>query len=104
MAILGRAKPISETTVPFFWSTMFGKSIRYCGYAPKFDDVIIHGDLDNLKFAAFLCQGDTVRAIVTLNFDPLAIQFSALLRERKKLSKIDVVNDPKSWTTMLNAV
>ena len=50
LTILGRSKPIYETAVPFFWSSMFGKSVRYCGYASDFDDVVIHGDLAELKF------------------------------------------------------
>lgn len=83
---------------------MFGKSVRYCGYAPQFDDVIIHGDLDNLKFAAFICEQDVVQAVITLNFDPVAIQFAALLREGKKLAKLDVTNDLTSWTTKLQTI
>lgn len=101
LTILGLSQPINETTVPFFWSSMFGKSVRYCGYAPDFDDVIVHGDIDNLKFAAFLCEKETVLAVVTMNYDPLAIQFAALLRQQKILLKSDVINDPQSWTTIL---
>ncbi len=98
---MGRSQPIYQTAVPFFWSSMFGKSIRCSGYAPQFDDVIIHGDLENLKFAAFLCYLDTVQAVVTMNFDPLAIQFSALIRQGKQLPKMEVASDPKAWTNML---
>ncbi len=104
LTILGHSKPIYETAVPFFWSSMFGKSVRYCGYAPQFDDVVIHGDLDNLKFVAFICEQEIVQAVITLNFDPVAIQFAALLREGRKLSKCDVSNDPKSWTAKLQTV
>ncbi|KAI9561897.1 hypothetical protein GHT06_012859 [Daphnia sinensis] len=85
LTILGLSQPINETTVPFFWSSMFGKSVRYY----------------NLKFAAFLCDKETVLAIVTMNYDPLAIQFAALLRQKKSLQKSDVINDPQSWTTIL---
>nr|CAH0112337.1 unnamed protein product [Daphnia galeata] len=101
LTILGRLEPIYKTTVPFFWSSMFGKSVRYCGYAPQFDDVVIHGDVDDLKFVAFLCEQEVVLAIITLNYDPLAIQFAAFLREGKKLLKQDISKDPKGWTTKL---
>lgn len=44
-------------TVPYFWTQVFGKSIRYTGYGGGFDDVVIHGDLeaaiDNLQFVAY---------------------------------------------------
>lgn len=80
---------------------MFGKSVRYCGYASHFDDVVIHGDLEELKFAAFLCEQDAVKAVITLNFDPLTIQYAALLGQGKRLSKQEVTSDPKSWTIQL---
>lgn len=83
---------------------MFGKSVRYCGFAPQFDDVVIQGDLENLKFAGFLCKDGIVLAVVTLNYDPLAIQFAALLRQGKKLSKVEAENDPKTWTTKLLSI
>lgn len=83
---------------------MFGKSVRYCGYAPQFDDVVIHGDLDNLKFVAFICEQEKVQAVITLNFDPVAIQFAALLREGRKLSKFDVSDNPTSWTAKLQTI
>lgn len=101
LRIMGKARPIHDTTVPFFWSSMFGKSIRYCGHANSFDDIIIHGDLDKLQFAAFYCKQHLVKAVATLNFDPLAIQFSALLGKGKKLFKLDVVDDPRSWVGKL---
>lgn len=99
--ILRRARPIYETAVPFFWSSIFGKSIRYCGYCNNFDDIIIHGDLDNLKFAAFICKGEWVKAIATLNFDPLAVQFAALLSQGKQLLKKDVLDNHQGWTRKL---
>jgi len=99
--ILGRSRPIYETAVPFFWSSMFGKSIRYCGHCSNFDDIIIHGNLDDLKFAAFICKGEQVKAVATLNFDPLAIQFAALLGQGKQLLKQDVLDDPKNWIKQL---
>lgn len=80
---------------------MFGKSVRYCGYAPNFDDVVIHGDLENLKFAGFLCESDTVRAIVTMNYDPLTVQFSALTNQGKILLKNDIIDNPNGWTHLL---
>ena len=39
-------------TVPYFWTNMFGKGIRYCGHALSFDDVIIQGDV-NSSFIAY---------------------------------------------------
>lgn len=88
LSMIGQATEMK--TVPYFWSAMFGKTIRYAGnvkmlvlserllveldqlhhepliklkydrlsligtgYGDGFDDVIIQGDLDELRFVAF---------------------------------------------------
>ncbi|XP_061762441.1 apoptosis-inducing factor 3 isoform X2 [Nerophis ophidion] len=51
LSMMGRVTEMK--TVPYFWSAMFGKTIRYAGYGDGFDDVIIQGDLDELRFVAF---------------------------------------------------
>ncbi|XP_049721621.1 apoptosis-inducing factor 3 isoform X3 [Elephas maximus indicus] len=47
------AQEAEISTVPYLWTAMFGKSLRYAGYGEGFDDVIIQGDLEELKFVAF---------------------------------------------------
>ena len=39
-------------TVPFFWTVQFGKSLRYAGFAPKYDDIIyeVHYFCFNMDF------------------------------------------------------
>ena len=39
-------------TVPFFWTVQFGKSLRYAGFAPKYDDIIyeVHYFYFNMDF------------------------------------------------------
>jgi hypothetical protein len=82
----GKAK--EATAVPFFWTTVFGKSVRYAGHALRFDDVIIDKEADGfepakLKFAAFYAHKDTVLAAVTLARDPLAAQVAELMNAGK---------------------
>ncbi|RKP06489.1 hypothetical protein THASP1DRAFT_31694 [Thamnocephalis sphaerospora] len=67
-------------TVPYFWTAMFGKSLRYCGHSVDYDDVIIQGDLDALAFAAFYVHGNQVQAVASLNKDPTVSQASELFR------------------------
>ncbi len=40
----------------------YGKSLRYCGYAHKYDQVIVDGDLFKLEFVAFYCLEGKVLA------------------------------------------
>ena len=37
-------------SAPFFWSEQFGTSIRYVGHAPRWDQVIVDGDIESESF------------------------------------------------------
>lgn len=62
--MLGQKEEIN--TIPFFWTSQYGKSIRYCGHAHSFDDVIIDGDVDEQKFTAYYVKGDRILAVATM--------------------------------------
>uniref|UniRef100_A0A663MLL5 Rieske domain-containing protein n=1 Tax=Athene cunicularia TaxID=194338 RepID=A0A663MLL5_ATHCN len=40
-------------TVPFFWTMMFGKSIRYTGCGKGYTDTVVKGSLEEQKFLVF---------------------------------------------------
>lgn len=40
-----------------------GQQLRYCGVGAGFDDVIIDGNLDELKFVAYYVKQDKVIAV-----------------------------------------
>jgi hypothetical protein len=56
--------------VPFFWTVQFGKSVRYAGHATSFDEVIIQGNPDELKFAAYYVRQGKVLAVAALGTWP----------------------------------
>lgn len=74
--------------IPVFWSAL-GAQMRYCGntQASGWDDVVIQGNLDEGKFAAFYCKGDVVAAVATMGMDPVMSQSAELLRLGKMPSK-----------------
>ncbi|CAG08543.1 unnamed protein product, partial [Tetraodon nigroviridis] len=88
LGMLGRAADIK--TVPFFWSAMFGKTLRYAGYGDGFDDVIIQGDLDELKFVAFYTRSEEVVAVASMNYDPIVSRVAEVLGSGKTIKKRDV--------------
>ncbi|XP_070402202.1 apoptosis-inducing factor 3 isoform X4 [Nothobranchius furzeri] len=88
LSMMGRSTEI--TTVPYFWSAMFGKTIRYAGYGDGFDDVIIQGDLDELRFVAFYTRGEEVVAVASMNYDPIASRVAEVLGSGKTIRKRDV--------------
>jgi len=77
--MLGRYQPF--TTVPFFWSGLFGKSLRFVGHAPDaLDRVIVEGDVSAMEFISYYTEDDEIRAVATVNKDPVAVACAELMR------------------------
>jgi len=84
--MLGKYQPF--TTVPFFWSGLFGKNLRFVGHAPEaLDRVIIEGDVSGMEFISYYTEDDEIRAVATVNRDPVAVACAELMR-RDKMPKV----------------
>ncbi len=57
------------TSVPFFWTTQFGVSLRYVGHAKEWDRIILDGDLDEQDFLAVYIKDDKVLAVAGIKRD-----------------------------------
>ncbi len=72
---------------PIFWSAL-GSQLRYCGATPNgWDDLVLTGEPDNNKFAAYYTKGDTVVAMASMMMDPTMAKSAELMRRGKMLSK-----------------
>lgn len=97
--ILGKATNIRS--VPFFWTHIGSKSLRYTGYGYGYDDIIIDGNLEDLKFVAYYTKGDYVVAVATMNSDPFAAQAADFFLSGQKLTKAEIEENPTGWTVKL---
>ncbi|MBW0472609.1 hypothetical protein O181_012324 [Austropuccinia psidii MF-1] len=86
----------SAALVPFtkpaiFWSAQ-GQQLRYVGTgkASKWEQVVIDGNADELKFVAYYYKGDEVVAVATMQRDPAMAQ-AAELFSRKKFPSVSQV-------------
>lgn len=77
-AMVGKKTSFDQT--PFFWTSLFGKNLRYVGHCTSFDELMIDGDLEKLKFVAYYCQQGEVKAVATMNRDPVAVAAGELMR------------------------
>uniref|UniRef100_A0A8C0Z3D2 Apoptosis-inducing factor 3 n=1 Tax=Canis lupus familiaris TaxID=9615 RepID=A0A8C0Z3D2_CANLF len=93
------AQEAEISTVPYLWTAMFGKSLRYAGYGEGFDDVIIQGDLEDLKFVAFYTKGDEVIAVASMNYDPIVSKVAEVLASGRAIRKREVETGDMSWLT-----
>jgi NADPH-dependent 2,4-dienoyl-CoA reductase/sulfur reductase-like enzyme/nitrite reductase/ring-hydroxylating ferredoxin subunit len=50
--------------VPYFWTYHYGKTFEYLGHASAWDEIVIDGDLANLRFLALYLKDGAVVAIL----------------------------------------
>lgn len=94
--MLNKKTPLK--TVPFFWTTVFGKSIRYAGCG-KPASTLVDGDVSGLKFVIFFFdESDKVIAVASCMRDPVVAQFAEYCSQGKSLYKADLEKDLFAWT------
>ncbi|KAF8968027.1 flavoprotein [Flammula alnicola] len=77
LTISGKPQPFVK--VPVFWSAQ-GQQLRYCGFGAKYEDVIIKGEPDDLKFIAYYVKAGKIVAVASMQNDPVVSKASELLR------------------------
>ncbi|XP_063541619.1 apoptosis-inducing factor 3 [Cydia strobilella] len=98
--ILKREAPLR--TVPYFWTMVFGKSIRYAGCG-RSASTMIDGDIAGLKFVIFFFdEKDKVIAVASCMRDPVVSQFAEYLHQGKSLYRKDLKDDAFAWTKNIN--
>ncbi|XP_047033237.1 apoptosis-inducing factor 3-like isoform X1 [Helicoverpa zea] len=90
-------KETTLKTVPFFWTLLFGKSIRYAGCG-KPASTQVEGDVDGLKFVIFFFdESEKVIAVASCMRDPVVAQYAEFVHQGKTLYKKDLKDDPFAW-------
>ncbi|KAI0749874.1 hypothetical protein C8Q80DRAFT_1313956 [Daedaleopsis nitida] len=91
----GKGQPFVK--VPVFWSAQ-GQQLRYCGVGAGYDDVIIDGSTEEMKFVAYYAKKDKIVAVASMQRDPVVVKASELLRLglMPSASEIKAGKDPLS--------
>ncbi|XP_015126200.1 apoptosis-inducing factor 3 isoform X2 [Diachasma alloeum] len=82
--------------VPYFWTTLFGKSYRYAGHGAA-SSIKIHGSLETSKFFAYHYKNGQVIAMSSVGMDPIVSDFAEYIHEGKTLTQEEVEADPIGW-------
>jgi hypothetical protein len=79
--MLNKHVPFNE--IPYFWTMVFGKSLRYVGNVgdTSFDNVLIEGDLVKGEFVAYYTKKNQIVAVATVGRDPVAVACAELMRK-----------------------
>ncbi|XP_057341130.1 apoptosis-inducing factor 3 isoform X1 [Microplitis mediator] len=92
--ICNKEKPLR--VVPFFWTTLFGKSYRYAGHG-RATSIKIYGSLDNFKFFAYYIKDGKVIAMSSVGSDPIVSDFAEYIYEGNTLTQQQVDDNPIGW-------
>ncbi|XP_071353357.1 apoptosis inducing factor mitochondria associated 4 [Trachinotus anak] len=93
-------KPTQIESVPFFWTVLLGKSIRYTGYGEGYTEIIFKGKVEERKFLAFYIKDEVVVAAASLMFDPAVARLAELMATGQILKKTQAQADDLSWLQM----
>ncbi|XP_067306716.1 apoptosis inducing factor mitochondria associated 4 [Pseudorasbora parva] len=88
---------VAINTVPYFWTMLLGKSIRYTGYGEGYTDIVFKGSTEERKFLAFYIKDEEVVAAASLNFDPAVASLAEMLLTGKRITKAQAQSDDLSW-------
>ncbi|XP_019741618.1 apoptosis inducing factor mitochondria associated 4 [Hippocampus comes] len=93
-------KPTKIESVPFFWTVLLGKSIRYTGYGEGYTEIIIKGKVEERKFLAFYIKDNVVVAAASLMFDPAVARLAELMAAGQHITKAQTQAEDLSWLQM----
>jgi len=92
----------STVIIPFFWTVLCGRTLKYVGHVgvPLDEcEILVQGDVDKLHFVAYICGpspsgGDRpVLAVVSMGVtEPICIAAGELMKRGKMLSKREVLD------------
>ncbi|KAG9009413.1 hypothetical protein FRB94_012070 [Tulasnella sp. JGI-2019a] len=99
--IIGNPDNLSVTfaKVPIFWSApslprlisliillalknvaLEGQQLRYCGIGEGYDDIIIQGSPDEMKFVSYYVKDNKIVAVASMQKDPIVTRCAELIR------------------------
>ncbi|KAM9332837.1 apoptosis-inducing factor 3-like [Pholidichthys leucotaenia] len=93
--MLGKTTELNS--VPFYWTVLVGKTIRYTGYGEGYTDIVIKGKFEDMKFLALYIKNNEVIAAAGLNFDPVVSAVAERLGAGQAITKEEAQSDDLSW-------
>ncbi|XP_067113490.1 apoptosis-inducing factor 3-like [Osmerus mordax] len=90
-------KETELNSVPFYWTVLLGKTIRYTGYGEGYTELVVKGNVEDLNFLAFYIKDNEVIAAASLNYDPAVSVIAERFVTGKVITKKEAQSDDLSW-------
>uniref|UniRef100_A0A668A746 Apoptosis inducing factor mitochondria associated 5 n=1 Tax=Myripristis murdjan TaxID=586833 RepID=A0A668A746_9TELE len=90
-------RPTELNSVPFYWTVLLGKTIRYAGYGEGYTELVLKGKLEDLKFLALYIKDDEVIAAASLDYDPAVSAVAERFAAGKVITKKEAQYRVHNW-------
>ncbi|XP_016374062.1 apoptosis-inducing factor 3-like [Sinocyclocheilus rhinocerous] len=90
-------REVELNIVPFYWTVLLGRTIRYAGYGEGYTEMVLKGRFENMKFLALYLKDDEVVAAAGLNVEPAVSVVAERLAEGRVITKAEAESDDLSW-------
>lgn len=91
---------IAFDKVPFFWTMQHGKNIRYVGFTKDYDEILYHGNVEEMTFLAFYIKGREIEAVLGMNRDTDLAAIELLMQHKRMPEATLIGNQEISWTDL----
>ncbi|TRZ02912.1 hypothetical protein DNTS_033271 [Danionella cerebrum] len=82
-------KEVELNTVPFYWTVLLGRTIRYAGYGEGYTEFVLKGKFENMKFLALYLKNAEVVAVAGLNVEPAVSVVAERFAEGRVITKAE---------------
>ena len=89
-AILGKPRPAEDC--PWFWSDQYDLKLQIAGLSQGYDEIVVRGNPEDRKFAAFYLKNSTLIAVDAINSPPEFLASKKLIMSGAKISA-DILAD-----------
>ena len=100
-SLTGTARPFED--IPWFWSDQYDVKLQIAGLALDYDEVVIRGDIDERRFAAYYLREGRPIAIDAVNSPQDFMNGKKLLASRTKLSPGEIADSSVDLTSRIAA-
>jgi NADPH-dependent 2,4-dienoyl-CoA reductase/sulfur reductase-like enzyme/nitrite reductase/ring-hydroxylating ferredoxin subunit len=87
---------VAYDAVPVFWTIQYLKRLDYIGHTSKWDELVVHGDLEKPEFLAYYVRNGLVAAAVGFDRDKETAALVELFTARKSWTADDLGDSPAS--------
>jgi len=83
-------KKVPMTSIPFFWTRMWGESLKFVGTKKGYDNIHIVGDPEKFKFIAYYSRRDMIIGVASMGVELVSpvINQAMLLNVMPTLSEL----------------